>query len=106
MIKTLNNDWYFIERMRKMRMEREMENEKWQREVSRLVEYYKEMESVVPGSGMLREVRWQYLEMASGRSGGDLGFEEKGETTCRGINYPEYPDWVFQEVVDQMGWNE
>ena len=66
--------------------------------------YYKEMETLKPSSGMLREVKWQYVDMAQGGSGGDLGFEENGQTTCRGINYSGYPDEFFQEVCDFMGW--
>ena len=31
---------------------------------------YKEMESIIPNSGMLREVMWQYADMANGGEGG------------------------------------
>jgi hypothetical protein len=99
MIKTLNDNWE-ASNLRSERME-EMEalERKWQVEVSRLVE-----QITVPGSSMLREVRYQYIDMASGGDGGDLGFEENGQTTCRGINYPGYPDWVFDHVACAMGW--
>jgi hypothetical protein len=104
MIKTLNNNWEANTR-REYRM-RVIEDEelKWQAEVSRLVERYKLMSSAVPGSNMLREVQYQYIDMASGGDGGDLGFEDNGETTCRGINYQGYPDWVFDHVACAMGW--
>ena len=83
-----------------------MEEQKWESEVSRLVQSYKQMETLIPGSSILREVRYQYLDMSSGGTGGELGFEENGETTCRGVNYPGYPDWVFRKVIEQMGWNQ
>jgi len=66
--------------------------------------YYKQMEEMNAASGMLREVTWQYADMAVGGDGGELGFEENGETTCRGINYKGYPDSFFQEVCAFMGW--
>ena len=69
-----------------------------------MVMNYKEMEKHAPNSSMLQEVKWQYADMAAGGDGGDLGFEEKGETSCRGINYPGYPDEFFQEVRNLMGW--
>ena len=66
--------------------------------------YYKEMERINPNSGMLREVKWQYTDMANGGDGGELGFEENGETTCRGVNYPNHSDSFFQEGCALMGW--
>ncbi len=67
--------------------------------------HYKQMERNVPNSSMLREVKYQYADMANGGDGGDLGFEENGERTCRGINYPDHPDSFFQEVCDLMMWS-
>jgi len=81
-----------------------MENERWNGEVARLVEHYQMMERVVPDSSMLREVRRQYADMSSGGTGGDIGIVENGTSTCRGVNYPDYPDWVFQRVITEMGW--
>jgi hypothetical protein len=72
--------------------------------VEYMVESYEMMKRFAPNSGMLREVKWQYTDMAVGGDGGDLGFEENGESTCRGINYPGYPDSFFQKVCDRMGW--
>ena len=74
--------------------------------------YYKEMEQITPNSGMLREVKMQYADMASGGNGGELGLlpsayeEECGEDglSCRDYNYPGYPDTFFQEVCALMGW--
>ena len=43
-------------------------------------------------------------DMAKGGDGGDLGFERNGETTCRGINYKNYPDSFFRKVCEGMGW--
>ena len=63
---------------------------------------YREMEQVAPS--LLREVKYQYADMASGGDGGPLGFEDAGETTCRGVNYKGYPDEFFQEVCDLLGW--
>ena len=56
------------------------------------------------GSDMIREIKWQYADMAAGGDGGDLGFEENGKRTCREVNYPNMPDRFFQEVRDLMGW--
>ena len=70
-----------------------------------MIECYREMQAEFAGSSMLREVMWQYIDMAQGGDGGDLGFEERGSTTCRGINYPSTPDTFFQDVCDGMGWN-
>ena len=69
-----------------------------------MIEYYREMQAVTAGSSMIREVMWQYIDMAQGGDGGDLGFKKRGSTTCRGINYPSMPDTFFQEVCDGMGW--
>ena len=55
-------------------------------------------------SSMIREIKWQYEDMAKGGDGGDLGFEEDGKRTCREVNYPGMPDHFFQEVRDLMGW--
>ena len=70
---------------------------------SEMIEYYRLMQ--VSGSRLIREVKWQYIDMAQGGDGGDLGFKKRGSTTCRGINYPTKPDTFFQEVCDGMGWN-
>ena len=72
-------------------------------EVSRFVNNYREMRK--GGSSLYEDAMWQYADMAKGGDGGDLGFKERGETTCRGINYPGYPDRFFQEVCDLMMWD-
>ncbi len=72
--------------------------------IPEMVRHFRYMEMTVPNSGMLREARWQYEDMANGGDGGPLGFEENGETTCRGINYPSVPDSYFQEICDLLGW--
>lgn len=66
------------------------------------IEAYTEMRTLKPNSSILREVRYQYLEMAEGGDGGPLGFAD--EKTCREYNYPGYPDEFFKEVVAGMGW--
>ncbi len=83
-----------------------MENEKWNKEINRLVGHYQTMEQHMPNSSMLYEVKWQYAHMANGGDGGDIGItcEETGATSCRAVNYPDYPDWVFQRVIEEMGW--
>jgi hypothetical protein len=68
------------------------------------VVHFRQMEEMEHARGMLGEVRSQFADMASGGDGGELGFEENGETSCRGINYKEMPDLFFQEVIDLMGW--
>lgn len=65
--------------------------------------YYKLMEENSPNSGILREVKWQYADMASGGDGGDMGFVT-GES-CRQYNYKGYEDNFFQEVCDLMMWD-
>ena len=65
--------------------------------------HYKEMKS--RNSSMLREIQWQYADMANGGDGGDTGFEQHGNRTCRTINYPDHPDSFFQEVCALMGWS-
>ena len=72
--------------------------------IPNVIIHYKQMEEARPDSNMLREIKWQYADMAAGGDGGDLGFEENGETTCRGVNYRGYPNEFFQEVCDLMMW--
>lgn len=75
--------------------------------------YYKGMEKSCPDSSILREVKWQYSDMANGGDGGPLGFapwdykEECGEEgpSCRDYNYPGQPDRFFQEVCALMNWS-
>ena len=67
--------------------------------------HYKAMQDNCPNSSMLREVKAQYADMANGGDGGELGIEENGERTCRGINYKNYPDRFFQEVCALMNWD-
>ena len=74
------------------------------RTVNEMIEYYKDMESRPSSLYMANEVESQYIDMAKGGVGGDLGFERNGETTCRGINYKEYPDSFFRKVCEGMGW--
>ena len=68
--------------------------------VVEMVMHYREMEAVVPQSGMLREARWQYAAMAEGGDGGDTG----AGGTIRKVYYPGLPDSFFQEVCDLLGW--
>ena len=79
------------------------------KDIAETVMNYKQMESSIPGSSMLREVRWQYADMADGGNGGPLGFAPEDwpgncSPTCREYNYPDTPDSFFQEVRDLMGW--
>ena len=70
-----------------------------------MVANYRQMENMSPRPLMLREIRWQYADMAEGGTGGYLWSDEDGkEVTCREYNYPGYPDSFFQEVRDLMGW--
>ena len=63
---------------------------------------YREMETSGSARGMLREIRWQYAEMASGGDGGTADHQQ--HTSIRGEYYAGYPDEFFQEVCDLMGW--
>jgi hypothetical protein len=79
------------------------------KDIAETVMNYKQMESSIPGSSMLIEVRWQYADMAEGSDGGPLGFVPEDwpgncSPTCREYNYPNTPDSFFQEVRDLMGW--
>ncbi|HIL95877.1 MAG TPA: hypothetical protein EYG51_08160 [Pseudomonadales bacterium] len=56
------------------------------------------------GASMLRELQWQYADMANGGDGGALASEANSEDTCRANYYPGYPDEFFQEVCDLMCW--
>ncbi len=69
------------------------------------VMYYKELERIIPNSSMIREVRWQYADMARGGTGGFVEIGENKNETCREINYPDHPDSFFQEVCALMGWS-
>ena len=53
-----------------------------------MIAYYKDMASA---SYNLREMMWQYINMARGGDGGEL-YGIEGEPTCREYNYPDYPD--------------
>ena len=74
------------------------------RSVEEAIEYYVSLKDYIPG--ILRTWRRQYLDMAKGGDGGDLGFERNGERTCRAVNYRGYPDTFFQQVRDKMEWSE
>jgi len=70
-------------------------------EAHRYINYYS---NGLLSPSMMREVRDQYVDMASGGNGGTLyGFP--GRPSCREYNYPEYPDAFFQAVCDGMGWS-
>ena len=79
------------------------------KDIAEVVMNYKQMESSLPNSSMLREVKWQYADMATGGNGGPLGFNPEDwpyvdSPTCREYNYPNTLDSFFQEVRDLMGW--
>ena len=78
--------------------------EPWKMTVSEAVFRYKQMEKMMPDSGMIREVKYQYADMSRGGDGGELGFPDR-TVTCRSHNYKDYPDSFFQEVCDLMGWD-
>ena len=73
-----------------------------------MIKSYSIMIQMKPHSSMLREVRFQYLDMAEGGNGGALGYTPEGynhEPTCREYNYAGYPDSFFQEVCEGLGWS-
>lgn len=75
------------------------------KDIAEIVFNYKQMERSVPGSSMLREVRFQYADMARGGDGGFLWTDDNDVPVyCREHNYPNHPDSFFQEVRDLMGW--
>lgn len=65
---------------------------------------YRNMERFAKGSSMIREVRWQYADMANGGDGGGLELEDAIGSNCREYNYSGAPDSFFQEVCDLLGW--
>jgi len=73
-----------------------------QRTAAETIEIYQGMRRIRPDSSILREVRYQYLEMAEGGDGGTMGWAD-GQT-CREYNYPGYPDSFFAQVCEGMGW--
>lgn len=74
---------------------------------------YKQMEKNNPKSSMLREVMWQYGDMAAGNDGGPLGYTPEDYKlkcgpdgpSCREYNYPNHANEFFQEVCALMGWS-
>ena len=71
------------------------------------ITYYKALRSMKPHSSTLREVRFQYKDMAQGGDGGELGYAPDGfnrSPSCREYNYPLHPDSFFQEVVEEREW--
>ena len=81
-----------------------MSPEQLDEKIINTVIHFRSMEKNITASSMLSEVKWQFCDMATGGNGGELGFEENGETSCRGINYKHMPDTFFQEVINLMGW--
>ena len=81
-----------------------MTQEKIDEKIITTVIHFRAMEKMSAAGSMINEVKRQFTDMASGGDGGDLGFEQAGESTCRNINYKHMPDMFFQEVVDLMGW--
>ena len=74
------------------------------RTVEEMVNHYNTMRSATSATTAYNEVKWQYVSMAKGGDGGEMGFTKNGESTCRGINYKGYPDSFFREVSERMGW--
>tara|TARA_A100001011_G_scaffold377238_1_gene440650 strand:+ start:15 stop:257 length:243 start_codon:yes stop_codon:yes gene_type:complete len=77
------------------------------RDIAEVIMHFRNMER--HASSMLREVKWQFRDMANGGDGGILGFRPDGwtknrEPTCRDYNYPDHPDEFFAEVCDLMSW--
>ena len=73
--------------------------EEYKDKIPEMINRYKEMEKWGNESSMIREVKWQYAEMANGGQATD------GLDTCiRDQYYKGYPDEFFQEVCDLMGW--
>jgi len=72
-----------------------------------MIKTYSEMRSV----GLLKQVRWQYTDMAKGGDGGRLHYKPSdwdGDhpegPTCREYNYPHKTDSFFQQVCEGMNW--
>jgi len=77
------------------------------------VAYYRNLEQEIPHSGILREVKLQYADMAAGGDGGLMGYTPNDYAgpppgpdgvSCRAYNYPDHSDEFFQEVCDLLGW--
>jgi len=73
--------------------------------VDQMVIHFKNLQANASNTSMYEEVKWQYINMANGGNGGAAGFvSENGGTTCRDINYKNYPDSFFAQVCERMGW--
>ena len=66
------------------------------------VAHYTWMQNKTPKSSMLREVKWQFADMANGGDGGTTG--APGDPSIRDEYYAGYPDSWFAEVIDLMQW--
>jgi hypothetical protein len=89
-----------------------MDSREMEKRASEQLAAYKDMAAGIAG-WLLRQVSWQYQDMAKGGDGGSLGFlpkdydgpaRDENGPTCREYNYPEYPDTFFQFVCEGMGW--
>ena len=69
-----------------------------------MIEHYRRMTIYAPHSSLLREAKYQYIDMALGGDGGKL-YGIEGEPTCREYNYPGCQDTFFQDVCDALRWN-
>ena len=79
-----------------------MAEQEQKRTAAETIEIYQGMRRIRPDSSILREVRGQYIDMAAGGEGGPTW--AGALHSCRGYNYPDYPDSFFAQVCEGMGW--
>ena len=70
--------------------------------IDTLVENYQWLTESMPGSGQLRDARYQHTDMAVGKDGGPTGHGDG--STIRSEFYKGCPDEFFQRVCERMRW--
>ena len=70
--------------------------------VERYQEWIREGQSPFAKTGMLKDCRLQFTEMAAGGSGGPTGHDDG--STIRGYYYRGFEDVFFQRICERMRW--
>lgn len=72
--------------------------------VENMIELYTMLKANHSSTTMYEEIKWRYIGMANGGNGGSIYPVVEGKSSCRELNYPDYPDSFFQSVCDGVGW--
>lgn len=76
-------------------------NEEMLADIANRVSKYKNYREYGMTEMMVREVKYQYIDMAKGGDGSCVG---NGE--IRNAYYPDMPDEFFMAICNRMGWND